>query len=87
MRLNPLSADNIKKWWIWGYWSSPLMYAQNALAVNEFLGKSWQKVMQHLLGNPKFVQQVKFRPSAEKIQPLCRLLITQQATPHLASKF
>lgn len=38
-------ADHIKKWWIWGYWSSPLMYAQNAIAVNEFLGHSWQKVM------------------------------------------
>ncbi|KAJ9692496.1 hypothetical protein PVL29_011517 [Vitis rotundifolia] len=38
-----LSHDNIKKWWIWGYWSSPLMYAQNAIVVNEFLGKSWSK--------------------------------------------
>ncbi|KAL6334280.1 hypothetical protein AAG906_014680 [Vitis piasezkii] len=34
-----LSHDNVKKWWIWGYWSSPLMYAQNAIVVNEFLGK------------------------------------------------
>jgi hypothetical protein len=40
------SADNIKKWWIWGYWSSPLMYAQNAIANNEFLGHSWQMVRQ-----------------------------------------
>ena len=38
------AADNVKKWWIWGYWSSPLMYAQNAIVVNEFLGKSWSKV-------------------------------------------
>uniref|UniRef100_F6HX55 ABC transporter domain-containing protein n=1 Tax=Vitis vinifera TaxID=29760 RepID=F6HX55_VITVI len=38
-----LSYDNVKKWWIWGYWSSPLMYAQNAIVVNEFLGKSWSK--------------------------------------------
>ncbi|XP_010925283.1 ABC transporter G family member 39 isoform X2 [Elaeis guineensis] len=38
-----ISRDDIKKWWIWGYWSSPLMYAQNAIAVNEFLGHSWQK--------------------------------------------
>ncbi|KAI7987449.1 Pleiotropic drug resistance protein 1 [Camellia lanceoleosa] len=28
-----LSRENIKKWWIWGYWASPLMYAQNAIAV------------------------------------------------------
>ncbi|XP_042493681.1 pleiotropic drug resistance protein 1-like [Macadamia integrifolia] len=36
-----LSRENIKKWWIWGYWMSPMMYGQTALAVNEFLGKSW----------------------------------------------
>ncbi|KAJ0988003.1 hypothetical protein J5N97_006359 [Dioscorea zingiberensis] len=40
-----MSRHNIKKWWIWGYWSSPLMYAQNAIAVNEFLGKSWKQEM------------------------------------------
>ncbi|WJZ94700.1 hypothetical protein VitviT2T_013535 [Vitis vinifera] len=38
-----LSRENVKKWWIWGYWSSPMMYAQNAILVNEFLGKSWSK--------------------------------------------
>ncbi|XP_043695113.1 pleiotropic drug resistance protein 1-like [Telopea speciosissima] len=40
-----LSRDNIKKWWIWGYWISPLMYGQNALVVNEFLGKSWAQIL------------------------------------------
>ncbi|KAG6409649.1 hypothetical protein SASPL_127690 [Salvia splendens] len=39
-----LSRENIKKWWIWGYWISPLMYGQNAMAVNEFLGKSWSHI-------------------------------------------
>nr|QVT92295.1 ABC transporter [Salvia miltiorrhiza] len=39
-----LSRENIKKWWIWGYWISPLMYGQNAIAVNEFLGKSWSHI-------------------------------------------
>lgn len=39
-----LSRDDVKKWWIWGYWISPLMYGQNALAVNEFLGESWRHV-------------------------------------------
>ncbi|KAK9232147.1 hypothetical protein WN943_022390 [Citrus x changshan-huyou] len=38
-----LSRDDIKKWWKWGYWCSPLMYAQNAIVVNEFLGNSWKK--------------------------------------------
>ncbi|PRQ25661.1 putative monosaccharide-transporting ATPase [Rosa chinensis] len=37
-----LSRENIKKWWKWGYWISPLMYGQNAIVVNEFLGKSWR---------------------------------------------
>uniref|UniRef100_A0A2N9H7W4 ABC transporter domain-containing protein n=1 Tax=Fagus sylvatica TaxID=28930 RepID=A0A2N9H7W4_FAGSY len=39
-----LSRDDVQKWWLWGYWASPMMYAQNALAVNEFLGKSWRHV-------------------------------------------
>ncbi|GAB4854144.1 transcription factor [Ancistrocladus abbreviatus] len=37
-----ISRKDVKKWWIWGYWVSPLMYAQNAISVNEFLGKSWR---------------------------------------------
>ncbi|GJM99044.1 hypothetical protein PR202_ga16106 [Eleusine coracana subsp. coracana] len=40
-----LSRENVKKWWIWGYWISPLMYAQNAISVNEFLGTSWNKTI------------------------------------------
>ncbi|XP_059644555.1 pleiotropic drug resistance protein 1 isoform X2 [Cornus florida] len=39
-----LSRDDVKKWWIWGYWFSPMMYGQNAIVVNEFLGKSWSHV-------------------------------------------
>ncbi|XP_038696600.1 pleiotropic drug resistance protein 1-like [Tripterygium wilfordii] len=39
-----ISKDDIKPWWIWGYWFSPMMYAQNAIAVNEFLGNSWSHV-------------------------------------------
>ncbi|PPS20493.1 hypothetical protein GOBAR_AA00060 [Gossypium barbadense] len=38
-----ISRDRIPSWWIWGYWVSPLMYAQNAASVNEFLGNSWHK--------------------------------------------
>ncbi|KAM5564596.1 pleiotropic drug resistance protein 1-like [Rosa sericea] len=39
-----LSREAVPKWWLWGYWVSPLMYGQNAIAVNEFLGKSWSHV-------------------------------------------
>ncbi|KAK3411003.1 hypothetical protein EUGRSUZ_J03025 [Eucalyptus grandis] len=39
-----LSREDIKKWWIWGYWISPLMYGQNAIVVNELLGSSWDKI-------------------------------------------
>ncbi|KAM7493208.1 hypothetical protein LguiB_027817 [Lonicera macranthoides] len=39
-----LSREDIQSWWIWGYWMSPMMYGQNAIAVNEFLGKSWRHV-------------------------------------------
>lgn len=39
-----LSRNDVKGWWIWGYWCSPLMYAQNAVLVNEFLGHSWSRL-------------------------------------------
>ncbi|KAK7320707.1 hypothetical protein VNO77_30426 [Canavalia gladiata] len=39
-----ISREDVRKWFLWGYWSSPLMYGQNAIAVNEFLGHSWRKV-------------------------------------------
>ncbi|KAL5729441.1 ABC transporter G member 32 [Ranunculus cassubicifolius] len=38
-----ISRDSIPRWWIWGYWVSPLMYAQDAASVNEFRGHSWDK--------------------------------------------
>ncbi|KAM0969496.1 hypothetical protein ACFX13_018009 [Malus domestica] len=38
-----ISRDRVPKWWIWGFWVSPLMYAQNAASVNEFLGHKWDK--------------------------------------------
>ncbi|KAK8645856.1 hypothetical protein V6N13_119664 [Hibiscus sabdariffa] len=40
-----LSRENIKGWWIWGYWISPMMYGQNALMANEFLGNQWRRVL------------------------------------------
>ncbi|XP_024979136.1 pleiotropic drug resistance protein 1-like [Cynara cardunculus var. scolymus] len=39
-----LSRDDVKKWWLWGYWSSPMMYAMNGIMVNEFLGPRWKKL-------------------------------------------
>ncbi|KAL5074288.1 hypothetical protein RYX36_013272 [Vicia faba] len=39
-----LSRVDVKEWWLWGYWVSPMMYGQNAIAVNEFLGKSWSHI-------------------------------------------
>ncbi|GJT46896.1 pleiotropic drug resistance protein 1-like protein [Tanacetum coccineum] len=43
-----LARDDIKGWWIWCYWFSPMMYGQNGLAVNEFLGDSWKKITPNL---------------------------------------
>ncbi|XP_022728526.1 pleiotropic drug resistance protein 1-like isoform X2 [Durio zibethinus] len=40
-----LSREDIKSWWIWGYWISPMMYGQNAMMVNEFLGNQWRRVL------------------------------------------
>nr|CAN63249.1 hypothetical protein VITISV_017353 [Vitis vinifera] len=39
-----LLKDDVKPWWMWGYWVSPMMYGQNAIVVNEFLGKGWKHV-------------------------------------------
>ncbi|CAI0473694.1 unnamed protein product [Linum tenue] len=39
-----LSREDVKKWWVWAYWASPMMYGQNAIVVNEFLGHSWSHV-------------------------------------------
>ncbi|RZC79069.1 hypothetical protein C5167_003836 [Papaver somniferum] len=36
-----VSREDIYSWWIWGYWTSPLSYAQNAISVNEFLATRW----------------------------------------------
>ncbi|KAL2591003.1 hypothetical protein AAZV13_13G319600 [Glycine max] len=43
-----MSKNDIKNWWIWGYWISPLMYGQNALMVNEFLSNSWHNTSRNL---------------------------------------
>ncbi|XVE70385.1 hypothetical protein DITRI_Ditri10aG0068300 [Diplodiscus trichospermus] len=40
-----LSRENMQKWLIWGYWTSPLMYVQTAISVNEFLGGSWNQAL------------------------------------------
>ncbi|XP_010651917.2 pleiotropic drug resistance protein 2 [Vitis vinifera] len=32
---------DIEPWMIWGYYASPMMYGQNAIAINEFLDQRW----------------------------------------------
>jgi len=39
------TSDNLNKFWMLGYWASPLMYAQNAIATNEFTAHQWIKVL------------------------------------------
>uniref|UniRef100_A0A161ZXM9 ABC transporter domain-containing protein n=1 Tax=Daucus carota subsp. sativus TaxID=79200 RepID=A0A161ZXM9_DAUCS len=39
-----LARDDVAKMWIWGYYTSPIMYAMNAITVNEFLGHQWSKL-------------------------------------------
>ncbi|WVZ61392.1 hypothetical protein U9M48_011275 [Paspalum notatum var. saurae] len=36
-----IRRNDIKPWWIWGYWASPMMYSQNAISTNEFLASRW----------------------------------------------
>ncbi|CAO2191404.1 unnamed protein product [Urochloa humidicola] len=53
-----LGREKIKKWWIWGYWISPMMYAQNAISVNEMLGNSWNKLLNSTASNETLGVQV-----------------------------
>lgn len=39
-----MDVDDIEPWMIWGYYISPMMYGQNAIAINEFLAKRWSTV-------------------------------------------
>ncbi|XBH95564.1 hypothetical protein VPH35_086106 [Triticum aestivum] len=36
-----IPRGDIRPWWIWAYWASPMMYSQNAISVNEFLSSRW----------------------------------------------
>ncbi|CAI8614404.1 unnamed protein product [Vicia faba] len=55
-----LSKDGIKKGWIWGFWISPIMYGQNAMVNNEFLGDTWKHVLPNST-EPLGVEVLKFR--------------------------
>ncbi|XP_041993830.1 pleiotropic drug resistance protein 2-like isoform X2 [Salvia splendens] len=39
-----VAKDDIQDWMIWGYYVSPMMYGQNAIAINEFLSERWSAV-------------------------------------------
>ncbi|KAL5079006.1 hypothetical protein RYX36_007427 [Vicia faba] len=43
-KLCSFATVHVKKWLLWGYWVSPMMYGYNVIVVNEFLGKSWSYV-------------------------------------------
>ncbi|KAK7356955.1 hypothetical protein VNO80_16236 [Phaseolus coccineus] len=36
-----IAKDNLESWMKWGYYVSPMMYGQNAIAINEFLDPRW----------------------------------------------
>uniref|UniRef100_A0A5B7ABS0 Putative pleiotropic drug resistance protein 2-like n=1 Tax=Davidia involucrata TaxID=16924 RepID=A0A5B7ABS0_DAVIN len=36
-----VAKGDIQQWMIWGYYISPMMYGQNAIAINEFLSERW----------------------------------------------
>lgn len=50
-----LSKEDIPRGWIWGYWVTPLSYAQNAIAVNEFLATRWQIMSPNVEGVPLYM--------------------------------
>ncbi|XP_014513559.1 pleiotropic drug resistance protein 2 [Vigna radiata var. radiata] len=36
-----IAKDDLEPWMKWGYYVSPMMYGQNAIAINEFLAPRW----------------------------------------------
>nr|CAD1840726.1 unnamed protein product [Ananas comosus var. bracteatus] len=42
-----ISKDDLRPWIRWGYWTSPFTYAQNAVAMNEFLDQRWNTKFQY----------------------------------------
>ncbi|KAI3899026.1 hypothetical protein MKW92_017748 [Papaver armeniacum] len=38
-----ISKDDLQPWMSWIYFLSPMMYGQNAIAINEFLDERWDK--------------------------------------------
>lgn len=40
----PIVSDSMPDWIKWGFWASPVTYAEIGLSVNEFLAPRWQKV-------------------------------------------
>ncbi|XP_038689762.1 pleiotropic drug resistance protein 2-like isoform X1 [Tripterygium wilfordii] len=38
-----VAKDDIESFMKWGYYISPMMYGQNAIAINEFLDERWRK--------------------------------------------
>lgn len=38
-------TDQVHKWLTWAYWTSPMMYIQTAISVNEFRSESWKDVI------------------------------------------
>lgn len=44
-------TENLEPWMKWGYYISPMMYGQNAIAINEFLDERWSAVRSLTCGN------------------------------------
>ncbi|XP_076929681.1 pleiotropic drug resistance protein 1-like [Bidens hawaiensis] len=59
-----LARDDVKKWWLWGYWASPMMYAMNGITVNEFLGDRWKKPINDTTLGKVIIESRGFFPEA-----------------------
>ncbi|GFQ02120.1 pleiotropic drug resistance protein 2 [Phtheirospermum japonicum] len=56
-----VAKDDIEDWMIWGYYVSPMMYGQNAIAINEFLSERWSAVKQPTNGSEPTVGKTLLR--------------------------
>ncbi|KAL2653873.1 hypothetical protein R1flu_022001 [Riccia fluitans] len=40
-----IPRPDVRPWWIWGYWISPVSYAANAISVVEYRAPQWDKLI------------------------------------------
>ncbi|TVU35263.1 hypothetical protein EJB05_17142, partial [Eragrostis curvula] len=80
-----LTTDSISKWWIWGFWCSPLTYSYIALVSNEMHSPRWMETFV-TLGKPQTIVPEETDTSLDNSQEGKKLTNITQGTTALTSE-